>query len=66
MGQAIFEFGFNRPSPRNTSPDKEEYGEIQVSINHALYFQERMYGFRNTSSSYIDPELVHLSRLSDP
>ena len=35
MGQAISSFGVNRTSPEQTSPDEEEYRQIQASIHHA-------------------------------
>ena len=39
MGHAIASFGVHRPSPEHSSPSEEEYRKIQLSIQHAQYFQ---------------------------
>ena len=69
MGQAISSFEVNRTSPEQTSPNEEEYRQIQASIHRARDFQERMQWldrFLAAPAPHTETISARLSRNMDP
>ena len=67
--QVISSFTANRTSPKQTSPNEEEYRQIQASIHRAQDFQERMQRLDivlDAPALHTETTLARLPRNMDP